>query len=321
MNGALRKLLPFAVLTALNVAIAYGVWGWTPFAPKISEAQIDYGTQMASEAQLLRSATGRPGQLLVLFVNKEVLSSSRNRVTYALSVAPRFQSGDLDTVIVTTGHMPSLAQTRPAVTTVADDDGTLFRAFHISPRHSHGGLVILSRRGELLFRTPGIPAEDEYRQLAEKHSVGAIDYRAVDSRMNDLFRIGTSMPSLDARPVSPSATHRAATAAATTVVLLASSCSSCQLKEFESDLASLQARLVARGQPDKLSVIFDDTFADAAISSYMKSGHAVRNVYKSNLRGLLTNGYDTRVPDVMTPMVITINQSGVISAASPLRLF
>lgn len=317
----MQRALGLLVLVGVNLAIAFGIWGWTPLRGRSDETQLAYGLPVPEIAKRVREVTAPGSHVSLLFVNKDVVARLRARVVYATSIDAILSGPSWTTVLVSAGPVQGLGALPPSVKHLEDPDGSIFRAAHISPNHSHGGVLVLSPTDTVVFRAPSIPAEDEYRQIAEKFAAGTIDYRVASSTALETFAVGGKMPALHERPVRAADTSRGATVPSAIIVLLAASCSSCELHEYEAELVALNSRLASRGQGDRLSVVFDETFEEAAINAYLRSGHAARHVYRADLRGLVANRYDTRLLDLAKPLVVTLTAAGTIGTTAPLRLF
>ena len=317
----MRTLRALALLTVLNLAVAAVLWWWKPFVSHTDETQLPFGTQLAAESAVIRTSGDEKTYYLLLFVNNDVVSKYRARIAYALSLSKKFADAPIATVVVATSAVPSLTATPTGVRTYIDRGGALHKAAHIAPRHSHGGFVVLSADGRVQFRTTVVPPEDEYRQISEKLATGVIDYRTVTSDAHEVFAIGLPMPVLREQPLTEAAKRRPAAAPHAIVVLLMGRCSSCELREYESDLMALNNRLLARDQADRLSLVFDSSFDESSIRGFLTSLGGVRNAYRADIRALVSNGLDTRVADLAKPLVVTLNGTSGIVSTSALRVF
>ncbi len=320
----MRRWIMFSGLIAVNVALAVLVvraFRATPF----DESRVAYGTSVADAAEglLQQSTAGRAEdkKYLLIFVNGESLTRFRRRLQYINDLAPRVAGDKLQVVFVTDDPFEGLSTTATHARIYYDKKGTLHHSVHISPHHSHGGVVVLSQAGNVEFRVTTIAPEDEVRQLAEKYALGDINYRPASSDLSSLFSPGRQIPSVSPEPVSPAALRVPAFQPGHTVVMFAASCAPCVLNEYLADLGALKGRMAEQGGGDHLEVVFDSTFDRKMLQDQLQDPRVPALVYRADLRGLAAPRYETRTDALAVPMIVTVGADGRISSASALRLF
>jgi hypothetical protein len=199
---------------------------------------------------------------------------------------------------------------------------TVHKALHVSPSHEHGGVAIVDPKGAVEFREINVLASDPLRQLAEKYALGSINYRPVDTRVNDVYGVGHTIPnSLAVVSLTRTAAATPAFRQGDQVVLFIGDCAPCQLKEYLAEIAALRKQFATSNQEDKLEAVFDSSFDESLLKVHLDAGRLPLRSYKANLRSAVATAYDTRAAELSVPWTMVMGQNGSIASAYPLRTY
>ena len=160
--------------------------------PTISEATLAYDSVIDQSALIaVRDVTGGAATVMLLFLTG---AEPDSLLRFFDLLAERYHSQAFRIIGMTPNDaIATKVHARAThMATLVDDSLHLHRALNVPVGHNHGGVAVIRLPGRLLFRALSLDSEDALRQLAEKHSLGVVDYTGSTDLIEPLLTIGSS---------------------------------------------------------------------------------------------------------------------------------
>jgi hypothetical protein len=261
------------LFVALNVALL----GFTvsrvatnAFTPVVSEAALPHDAILdrQSLAPVAALSGGVPTALLVFLTGTE----SAERLRFLELLASRYSNAELKVLAVAATDAAGIRAAGRQMPILADAFLKIHQSLHIASDHGHVGVAVIRLPDRLVFRALNVD-EDSLRQLAERHSLGEVQYAGVPDLIEPLLPVGHDLPDLRLTKIGSGdvAALKTLGRTDTVFVVFGAPCSSCQLTEamkMAVDADAAKDELQTTGE--RLIFLFAEQFSPQMITTYMK---------------------------------------------------